>query len=44
MPAWNKVLSNQEIADVAEFVFQNFISASPDNKGQNSKGQGNKGK
>lgn len=27
MPAWGKVLSNQEIADVAEFVFQNFISA-----------------
>jgi mono/diheme cytochrome c family protein len=29
MPAWSKVLSNQEIADVAEFVFQNFISALP---------------
>jgi len=29
MPAWGKVLSNQEIADVAEFVFQNFISAPP---------------
>jgi mono/diheme cytochrome c family protein len=27
MPAWGKVLSNQEIADVAEFVFENFISA-----------------
>lgn len=27
MPAWGKVLNNQEIADVAEFVFQNFISA-----------------
>lgn len=25
MPAWNKVLSNQEIADVAEFIFQTFI-------------------
>lgn len=25
MPAWNKVLSQQEIADVAEFVFQQFI-------------------
>jgi mono/diheme cytochrome c family protein len=25
MPAWNKVLSPQEIADVAEFVFQQFI-------------------
>lgn len=25
MPAWSKVLSEQEIADVAEFVFQRFI-------------------
>ena len=25
MPAWNKVLSPQEIADVSEFVFQRFI-------------------
>lgn len=25
MPAWNKVLSNQEIANVAEFVFQHFL-------------------
>lgn len=25
MPAWNKVLDDQEIADVAEFVFQRFI-------------------
>jgi cbb3-type cytochrome c oxidase subunit III len=25
MPAWNKVLTPQEIANVAEFVFQNFI-------------------
>ncbi|MDP2369630.1 c-type cytochrome [Rhodoferax sp.] len=25
MPAWDKVLSPQEIADVAEFVFQRFI-------------------
>ncbi|MBF0283558.1 MAG: c-type cytochrome [Magnetococcales bacterium] len=25
MPAWNKVLSNQEIANVAEYVFQTFI-------------------
>jgi len=25
MPAWSKVLSDQEIADVAEFVFQRFI-------------------
>lgn len=28
MPAWSKVLSNQEIADVTEFVFQNFIQPS----------------
>ena len=25
MPAWNKVLSDQEIANVAEFVFQRFV-------------------
>lgn len=25
MPAWSKVLSDQEIADVAEYVFQQFI-------------------
>lgn len=34
MPAWGKVLNNQEIADVAEFVFQNFISAPQGNKGK----------
>lgn len=27
MPSWGKVLNEQEIADVAEYVFQNFISA-----------------
>lgn len=27
MPAWSKVLSNQEIANIAEFVFQSFIQA-----------------
>ena len=27
MPAWGKVLSNQEIANIAEFVFQSFIQA-----------------
>ena len=27
MPAWNKVLSPQEIANVAEFVFQRFIQS-----------------
>jgi len=32
MPAWGKVLSNQEIADVAEFVFQNFIRPHSANK------------
>ena len=26
MPAWNKVLTDQQIADVAEYVFQSFIS------------------
>lgn len=26
MPAWNKVLSDQEIADVAEYTFQTFIA------------------
>ena len=25
MPAWNKVLSDQEIADVSEYVFQKFV-------------------
>jgi cytochrome c oxidase cbb3-type subunit III len=34
MPAWGKVLNNQEIANVAEFVFQNFISAPQGNKGK----------
>ncbi len=28
MPAWGKVLSEQQIADVAEYVFRKFISAS----------------
>ena len=27
MPAWNKVLDDQQIADVAEYVFQAFIQA-----------------
>lgn len=31
MPAWNKVLSQQEIANVAEFVFQRFIQPPPGN-------------
>jgi mono/diheme cytochrome c family protein len=25
MPAWSKVLTEQEIANVAEFVFQRFV-------------------
>ena len=29
MPAWGKVLSEQEIADVGEHVFRQFISAKP---------------
>jgi len=32
MPAWNKVLNEQEIADLAEFVFQTFISPPQNNK------------
>ncbi len=30
MPAWSKVLSSQQIADVAEFVYQDFIHPNPD--------------
>jgi mono/diheme cytochrome c family protein len=34
MPAWGKVLSDQQIADIAEYVFQTFINPdSPDNTG-----------
>jgi len=29
MPAWSKVLSEQEIANVSEFVFQSFIQPGP---------------
>lgn len=36
MPAWGKVLNNQEIADIAEFVFRRYI-----NPGQLDKGSGN---
>lgn len=32
MPAWGKVLNDQEIADVAEFVFQEFIRADEQKK------------
>ena len=30
MPAWGKVLTPQQLADVAEFVFQDFIHPNPD--------------
>jgi len=33
MPAWGKVLDSQQIADVAEFVFENFIHPAPENNG-----------
>lgn len=36
MPAWNKVLNEQEIADLAEFVFLTFIQAPQNDKGQDS--------
>ena len=39
MPSWGKVLSNQEIADIAEFVFQDFISAPSGNKRQETGGK-----
>jgi mono/diheme cytochrome c family protein len=29
MPAWNKVATPQQIADVAEYVFQNFVLGKP---------------
>lgn len=37
MPAWDKVLNDQEIADVAEYVFQTFIR-------EGKKGTGSSGK
>ena len=37
MPSWGKVLNEQEIANVAEYVFQNFIVAG-------KKGTGSRGK
>jgi mono/diheme cytochrome c family protein len=33
MPAWRRVLSPQEISNVAEFVFQTFIRADKDDDG-----------
>ncbi|MEO8331542.1 MAG: cytochrome c [Gallionella sp.] len=37
MPAWGKVLSDQEIANVAEYVFQNFIRAGKKGTGSGGK-------
>jgi mono/diheme cytochrome c family protein len=34
MPAWGKVLDNQEIANIAAFVFQNFITAPQEKQGK----------
>lgn len=34
MPAWGKVLNDQEIANVAEFVFQHFIISPQGNNGK----------
>jgi mono/diheme cytochrome c family protein len=39
MPAWNKVLSEQEMLDVSEFVFSRFIQPSAKLKLQTSKGK-----
>jgi mono/diheme cytochrome c family protein len=33
MPAWSKVLTKQEVADVSEFVFQRFIQPGSTSKG-----------
>jgi len=37
MPAWSKVLNNQEIANVAEYVFQAFIVGNRKGMGSRSK-------
>jgi mono/diheme cytochrome c family protein len=37
MPSWGKVLSDQEIANVAEYVFQSFIRAGKKGTGSGSK-------
>ena len=45
MPAWGKVLNDQEIANVAEYVFQNFIRAGKTGAGNTGKkGTGSGGK
>jgi mono/diheme cytochrome c family protein len=41
MPAWSKVLSEAEIADVAEFVFQAFIQSSIEPDGETGDDQEN---
>ncbi len=38
MPAWEKVLNEQQIADVAEFVFQTFIQTSAGTEGTTQTG------
>ena len=45
MPAWGKVLTSQDIADVAEFVFENFIHPAKeiDASRENSPSQERKG-
>lgn len=37
MPAWGKVLTDQEIADVSEFVFQRFIQVQGNKQAKSSK-------
>jgi mono/diheme cytochrome c family protein len=37
MPAWGKVLNEQEVANVAEYVFQTFIMAGKKGTGHGSK-------
>ena len=37
MPSWGKVLNDQEIANVAEYVFQNFILAGKKGTGRSGK-------
>jgi mono/diheme cytochrome c family protein len=37
MPAWSRVLNDQEIANVAEYVFQSFIMAGKKRKGSSGK-------
>ncbi len=32
MPAWSKVLSDQDITDIAEYIYHTFIKSSPDDQ------------